>query len=863
MIMENSRHRSDDQKPAERAWGTNGAIAVLVSLILIASALGTTAGAAGPRQIAAGKPRCSWQTGFVTPDLDGTAYAAAVFDDGSGPALYVGGSFVLAGGVEVLHIARWDGRSWSAVGRPGAVGTNRPVLSLATFDDGTGPALYVGGVFSSAGGVPAAYLAKWNGSDWLPVVDSAGLGIDGDIFTFVGSLAVFDDGSGRALYAAGDFNSVGGTVTNNIVRWDGKNWTSLAGPTGVGTSTDVLALEVYDDGTGEALYVGGAFATAGGVEVDHIAKWDGTDWTALAGPNGSGTSSWVSVLAIHDDGAGSRLFVGGLFAEAGGVVANRIAAWDGSGWSALSGPAGVGTNNIVDSLEVFDDGSGPALYLGGQFSATGGVIASRIAKWDGAEFSALEVPAGNGANDLVTMLTAFDDGTGPALYVGGKLSSAGGVTVNHIARWDGTVFERLGGQSGDGMSKGVSALVVHDSGAGPGVVAAGAFTNAGSIHVNHVAERRAAVWNALSGPSGTGLGSSCNPTYPEPAALSLASHDDGAGPALYLGGEFAAAGGEFVGPLARWDGTAWSGLFGPGGHGISISYPDTCPYVFSLASLERVGERALFAGGVFNLADGEIANNIARWSGSEWAPLVGPVQNGIGGAVFALAVLDTLHGYLLFAGGHFQTAGGVSAEGIAVWDGTGWSALVGSSGNGLGPPGDVRVTTLAVFDDGAGPALYVGGVFTIAGKVSANTIARWDGTEWAPLAGPAANGVDGPVAAFTVFDDGSGPALYAGGEFTSAGGVEVNRVAKWDGARWSELAGPLATGIGGVEPERVTSLAGIRNEAGATLYAGGSFYSAGGLHSSHIAAWQCGPVPLFADDFETGDTVAWSVSFPD
>jgi len=43
------------------------------------------------------------------------------------------------------------------------------------------------------------------------------------------------------------------------------------------------------------------------------------------------------------------------------------------------------------------------------------------------------------------------------------------------------------------------------------------------------------------------------------------------------------------------------------------------------------------------------------------------------------------------------------------------------------------------------------------------------------------------VRALAVFDDGSGPALYAGGDFTTAGGVAANRIAKWNGSSWSQL----------------------------------------------------------------------------
>jgi hypothetical protein len=81
----------------------------------------------------------------------------AVFDDGTGPALYVGGQFAGAGGVPATRIARWDGVSWSALGS----GTDAWVHEMIGFDDGTGPALFVGGDFSTAGGAPSTAMARW------------------------------------------------------------------------------------------------------------------------------------------------------------------------------------------------------------------------------------------------------------------------------------------------------------------------------------------------------------------------------------------------------------------------------------------------------------------------------------------------------------------------------------------------------------------------------------------------------------------------------------------------------------------------------------------------------------------------------
>ncbi len=51
-------------------------------------------------------------------------------------------------------------------------------------------------------------------------------------------------------------------------------------------------------------------------------------------------------------------------------------------------------------------------------------------------------------------------------------------------------------------------------------------------------------------------------------------------------------------------------------------------------------------------------------------------------------------------------------------------------------------------------------------------------------------GLNSYVDALVVFDDGNGDALYAGGNFTSAGGATAYYFARWDGSSWSPLAVP-------------------------------------------------------------------------
>src|SRR5690606_5540191 len=73
-----------------------------------------------------------------------------------------------------------------------------------------------------------------------------------------------------------------------------------------------------------------------------VAKWDGQAWTPLPGD----TDRPISVIEVFDDGSGPRLYVGGNFARAGGVEATRVAQWDGSSWSAV----GSGTSGVVRAM---------------------------------------------------------------------------------------------------------------------------------------------------------------------------------------------------------------------------------------------------------------------------------------------------------------------------------------------------------------------------------------------------------------------------------------------------------------------------------------------------------------------------------
>ncbi len=112
------------------------------------------------------------------------------------------------------------------------------------------------------------------------------------------------------------------------------------------------------------------------------------------------------------------------------------------------------------------------------------------------------------------------------------------------------------------------------------------------------------------------------------------------------------------------------------------------------------------------------------------------------------------------------------------------------TGGGLGTIGpNAKVGALAVFDGGGGPALFAGGGVH-AGRRDPERSTSRGGTarSWSPLSGPAGDGVDGEIYDLAVYDDASGPALYATGPFLQAGGIPVERIARWDGTRLVEPA---------------------------------------------------------------------------
>jgi hypothetical protein len=331
----------------------------------------------------------------------------------------------------------------------------------------SGSNVYVGGLFTNAAGIPQAdKVAKWNGSTWSALGSNAA-GDDGALNDSVTALAV----SGTDVYVGGWFQNAAGIPTaDHVAKWNGSSWSAMgsngAGNGAINGPVDVLKV------SGGNVYVGGAFNNAAGLAAGlGIAMWNGSTWSTLGS---TAATNGVNDIAI----SGGDIYVGTSTADIAGIPeADGVAKWNGSTWSAL-GSNGSGNGAIQG--DVFATAMcGGALYVGGSFTnaaVLGG--ADYIAKWNGSAWSALGTNnVGNGMlNDVVLGLAC----SGSDLYVGGQFTNAAGIAeADNVAKWNGSAWSALGsdGAGGGALTGWVESLAVS----GTDLYAGGSFANAAGI----------------------------------------------------------------------------------------------------------------------------------------------------------------------------------------------------------------------------------------------------------------------------------------------------------------------------------------------------------------------------------------------
>lgn len=255
----------------------------------------------------------------------GSPLTLSILDD----TLYVAGDFAYGGSQSTVY--KLVNGNWEQVGGVFNESSWSSTKKLITYDT----LLISGGRFSSVGGVSIDNIASWNGTTW----SAMGAGLNG----IVTNLGVHQD----TLYATGDFTASGSdTTVRTIAKWNGANWVCFDNNV---TFNSAGALKTYQGD----LLIGNVWDTINGIEMNGIARWDGTNYSSMGTPIIKGVHEFWQFnndLYIAADLNGSGI----------PSIERAVMKWNGADWEQVGGLF----NQWVMCLEDYDN----MLYCGGQFT---------------------------------------------------------------------------------------------------------------------------------------------------------------------------------------------------------------------------------------------------------------------------------------------------------------------------------------------------------------------------------------------------------------------------------------------------------------------------------------------------------------
>ena len=402
--------------------------------------------------------------------------------------VYVGGNFTSAGGAAgTAHLAKFSGGVWSSVGTSSL---NNIVQGLSTYTTGGVSYLYIGGSFTSLGGVQMNRCAVYNinTNTWSPLGTAGtnnGVSANGTNVSTV--LTV-----GSNIYYVGYFGNGtngNGTVVGSpaLIRWNTATslWESTVGvytlPAVMSDGIVVGGTKIYmfggyqllfntvlsnnvwmfDTVTNQPTPVCQGFTTNSGNPPNRNC-WDSVNnriYYTMADGNGAqvslntqyitkynvsnATFTGISpntfngpVYCMDYDPVNNVYYFGGSFTAVNGITCNRIVKWDGTTWSAL----GTGTDNGtgVYSMMYYNNN----LYVGGDFTLVGGVSMIRFAVWNTTTSSTWSTlgQTSTGFNSTVQAISRF----GSTIVAGGTFTNVNGTAVNYLVRYNGSAWVSMG-----------------------------------------------------------------------------------------------------------------------------------------------------------------------------------------------------------------------------------------------------------------------------------------------------------------------------------------------------------------------------------------------------------------------------------
>ena len=297
--------------------------------------------------------------GFAPGTTNQPVFALAV----QGGSVWLGGDFTMVNGIARQHLAQVDGTTGALNAMNVAVNGHINQLLL----DGTSTNLYLAGSFATVGALARPHVASINtstnavGALTFPTLtgDVFGIALDGTTgIDVTGSFTLNPEKTSPAVLARVD---LGTAVVSYVVPYQATP-KSLARAPKSGISGGRVLVRV-----GGSLLVAGDFSDYGLATRNHLAAYDLATGALDLGFNPAPDGDFVHSLKGSADG--NAVFVGGAFANIGGVVRNnlaKLAVADGT----VDPTFNPSPDSYVKDMAVKADGT--ALYVGGNFQNVAG-----------------------------------------------------------------------------------------------------------------------------------------------------------------------------------------------------------------------------------------------------------------------------------------------------------------------------------------------------------------------------------------------------------------------------------------------------------------------------------------------------------
>ena len=291
----------------------------------------------------------------------------------------------------------------------------------------------------------------------------------------------------------------------------------------------------------------------------------------------------------------------------------------------------------------YSDSVANKLYVGGSFHGTNeGKSLNGIATWNQVEWDSLSEGTVNCSSASCYPVLSIEQFNGH-IYAGGIFSGMQNVwnTIG-IARWDDTTWSSLGNVYANSGMGYVNDMIVYNS----ELFIIGNFDSVGGVSAINIAAYNGSTWRAVA-----------DTLFENYVLKSLAAYQG----KLVVGG----ARWNVLGTTAsifEFDGSIWTDI------GLS-DFTDTTSMIFTM----QVYQNELFVGGTFSASAGAPDESVARWNGSAWTGVGGGILDTLNNSasVLSMCVYDNK----LVVGGGFKKAGGIYAHNIVFWDGNLWCGV--------------------------------------------------------------------------------------------------------------------------------------------------------------------------------------------